>query len=558
MNLKSRFIAVLLAAAAILPAAAKNPYAKMCRSLPFEMEEIAVPRIPAREFRLDDFGGRGDGVTLNTEAFARAVEAVERAGGGRLSVPAGVWLTGPIELCSRIELHLEDNAIVVFSTDKDLYPIVPAIFEGLDTYRCQSPISAVGQCDVAITGRGIIDGSGDAWRAVKRDKVTASAWSKLVASGGVVSSDGKNWFPSESYALGASNSDQNVNLDARSPEDFERIRDFLRPVMISLRNCERVMLKEAVFQNSPCWNIHPVLCRDLIVDGITIRCPWYAQNGDGIDIESCTNVVMRGCSLDVGDDGICVKSGKDEAGRRRGVPCRNVVIEDCAVYHAHGGFVVGSEMSGGVENVYVDNCRFSGTDVGLRFKSTRGRGGVVKNIFISNVSMNNILTEALLFDLFYGGKSAVEALESGDEGDVSTDMAAVPADETTPEFRDIHIRNIACHGARRAMFFNGLPEKNVSNVTIENSSIWCDTGIQINETTGAVLRNVRIVPRKGPALMLNNVRSLRVENLDVPAGLAEAMAVTGSRNADIEVRSAGITPANSRIATKAAGAVNIE
>ncbi|MDE5621980.1 MAG: glycoside hydrolase family 28 protein, partial [Alistipes sp.] len=227
------------------------------------------------------------------------------------------------------------------------------------------------------------------------------------------------------------------------------------------------------------------------------------------------------------------------------------------VFHGHGGFVVGSEMSGGVKNVVVTDCVFSGTDVGLRFKSTRGRGGVVENIRIDRIAMNNIMQEPLLFDLFYGGKSASEAIADGDDAE-PTDLALKPVDETTPAFRDIHISNVWCRGARRAMYFNGLPEMNVERVTVEDTHIYATTGAQINEATDVVLRNVSVVPEKGPALMINNVRNLKADGFACPEGMACALTVTGSRNRDIEVRSEQILPENASLSKGAAAAVTLK
>ena len=473
-------------------------------------------------------------------------------------VPEGVWYTGPIVLKDNIELHLEQNAVIVFSSDKSLYPLVETTFEGLNTLRCQSPLSARGVKNVAVTGRGVIDGNGDAWRAVKQDKVNPRQWKDLVKSGGILSDDGKTWYPSESYKFGAtSGADQNVSTWAKTRADFERMHDFLRPVMVAIHHCENVLLEGVTFQNSPCWNIHPAMCTNLIVNDITVRCPDYAQNSDGIDIESCRNVVLTDSRFDVGDDGICIKSGKDQAGRDRGIPCENILVDNCIVFHGHGGFVVGSEMSGGVRNVKVSNCVFSGTDVGLRFKSARGRGGVVENIWIEDIAMNNILQEPLLFDLFYGGKSASEALAEGGDAEV-TDIAPKPVDETTPAFRDIHIKNVWCRGARRAMYFNGLPEMNVERVTVENTRIYATTGAQINESSDVVLRNVKIIPEQGPALMLNNVRNLSVEDFVCPEGLEHAFVVTGSRNRSIEVSSPQITGANTSLSKGASRYVAIK
>ncbi|MCX4301010.1 MAG: glycoside hydrolase family 28 protein [Alistipes sp.] len=521
------------------------------------MPVVSRPTIPDRSVCITEYGAVPDGYTLCTQAFADAIDALAKQGGGRVIVPSGVWFTGPIVLKDNIELHLEQSALIFFSADKSLYPLTQITFEGLNTWRCQSPLSAIGAKNIAVTGQGVIDGNGAAWRAVKKDKLTAREWDNLVKSGGLVSDDGRIWYPSESFKLGAtSGSDQNVSTWAKTREDFEPMRDFLRPVMVAIHHCENVLLEGVTFQNSPCWNIHPAMCTNLIVKDITVRCPDYAQNGDGIDIESCKNVIVTGSSFDVGDDGICIKSGKDKAGRDRGIPCENIVVDDCIVFHGHGGFVVGSEMSGGVKNVNVTNCVFSGTDVGLRFKSTRGRGGVVENIYIDNIAMCNIAQEALLFDLFYGGKSASEAFAAGEDAE-PTDLALKPVDETTPAFRDIHISNVWCRGARRAMYFNGLPEMNVERVTVENARVYAQTGAQINESTSVLLRNVTVVPEKGPALMVNNVKDLTVENFTCPEGMECALTVTGSRNRNVQIGSARITPENALLSKGAAKAVTI-
>ena len=442
--------------------------------LPFAMEKVALPEIPKLSVCLTDFGGIGDGIFMNTEAFARAIGALTQKGGGRLVVPAGIWRTGPIALQSRTELHLEADALVVFDTDQDLYPIIDTNFEGLDVRRCTSPIHAEGAHDIAITGRGIIDGSGDAWREVKKVKVGDTQWEELVAGGGVLSDDGKVWFPDEGYKK-ARLSAGSLNLPDPSLDENE-IKTFLRPVLVSLRECERILLEGVTFQNSPCWNLHPLWCKDLTVKDVTVRNPHYSANGDGIDIDGCEGVILVGSSFDVGDDAICIKSGKDADGRRHARACRNLIISDCTVYHGHGGVTVGSEMSGGVENVKVSGCRFIGTDTGLRFKSARGRGGVVKDIWCDHIYMKDIVTFAVTFNLYYEGVAATEMKE-----DTQVDLQ--PVDETTPEFRDLHLSDIVCSGADQAIYINGLPEMPVRGVDFNRCTFTSkkDTKIQYAE-----------------------------------------------------------------------------
>ena len=492
-------------------------FAHLYKNLPFDMEKVERPQIPSREVDIRDFGGVGDGVVLNSEAFAKAIDALCELGGGKVVVPTGIWLTGPITLKDNIELHIKPDAVLLFSTDRDLYPIVETVFEGLDTKRCISPINAVGVKNIAITGGGTIDGNGDSWRQVKKSKISPSQWKALLKSGGFTNAKGDLWYPDSTSYRGAVVSDAfNVPQGLTTDEQWNSVKTYLRPVMISFMNCENVLMEDCLFQNSPCWNIHPLMCKNVIINNVTVRNPWYSQNGDGLDVDSCENVLVINSSFDVGDDAICIKSGKDEDGRRRARPCRNLIVDNCIVFHGHGGFVVGSEMSGGVHNIKVTNCRFLGTDVGLRFKSCRGRGGVVDNIFIEDIVMMNIPTEPLLFDLHYGGKSAVEAAADGAS---PFDVEYVPADETTPQFKDIFIKNVVCSGAARAMYFNGIPEKNIENIVVENCEIVSDKGADLRYSNGVLLKNVKISQSKGAGYSVANCCNVVIDECSDASGI---------------------------------------
>ena len=503
---------------------AKKDYNYLYENLPFPMQKLEAPVFKNNTVSVSDFGAKGDGIMLNTEAFSKAFDELSKKGGGKLVVPAGVWFTGPIELKSNINLHLDKGALILFSPDFNLYPLVDGSFEGLETKRCQSPISARNVVNVAITGEGSINGSGEAWRPLKKAKVTESQWRKVIKSGGVLK-DPTYWYPSKGSIKGQTMSEMNVPNGKLTDVEWLEIKDFLRPVMINFIECKNVLLQGVLFENSPSWNIHPLLCTNLIIDNITVRNPSYAQNGDGIDIESCKNVLLINSNFDVGDDGICIKSGKDEEGRKRARPTENVIVDNCKVFKAHGGFVVGSEMSGGVRNISVKNCQFLGTDVGLRFKSNRGRGGLVENIYISDIYMFDIATDSFLFDLYYGGKSATESLEDGDETQTIVQVPAVTAE--TPSFRNIYVKNIVSRNARRAMFFNGLPEMNITNINVENAIITSQYGAVISESDGIKFKNIQIFPQTGAALTLQNVKNFDLKEFKYPESLLEVVRITG-------------------------------
>lgn len=496
----------------------------------FDMPRVREPQIPATTVSIADFGAVSGGHVLNSGAFAAAIDAVSSRGGGRVTIPPGVWLTGPILLKSNLELHAQQGALIIFSTDKELYPLVETSFEGLNTWRCISPIYGKDIENIAFTGKGVWDGSGDAWRFVKKSKLTDSQWKKLVASGGVLNDMKNEWYPSEQFRQAAMNANMNVPTHLRTREQFEAIRDFLRPVMVSIINSKKVLFDGPTFQNSPAWCIHPLMVEDLTVRNITVRNPWYSQNGDGIDIESCKNVVLTHSTFDVGDDAICIKSGKDKDGRDRGIACENIVIRDCVVYHGHGGVTVGSEMSGGVRNMHVSNCTFIGTDVGLRFKSNRGRGGVVEKIYISGIQMADIPTQAISFDLYYGGKSVAEMLE---EGEPQVNNELMPVSEETPQFRDIFIRDVTCRGALQAIFLQGLPEMNLENIHLENFVMEAEKGLTCSDVRGVTINSVKLITRHSPAAEFINSCDVTTRNLTLSGEGNNRVEVSGIRTRNI-------------------------
>lgn len=492
---------------------ALNVSAQYKKADPFDhLPIVKEPVFKTDTLSIVKYGAVNDGVTLNTIQINQAIAASSKNGGGVVLVPEGMWLTGPVELKSNVNLHLQKNALLQFTKDLNQYKLVEGNWEGVAQMRNQSPIWANEQENIAITGYGIIDGAGDVWRMVKKDKLTESQWKARIASGGLVNEEKKVWYPSEKTFKGAGMKDPGLITKDKTAAFYDSIKDFLRPNLLVLNNCKQILLEGVTFQNSPAWNLHPLMCSDLTVRNVYVKNPWYAQNGDGIDIESCNNVLIEGSTFDVGDDGICIKSGRDAAGRKRGIPTENVVIRNSTVYHAHGGFVIGSEMSGGARNIYITDCTFIGTDIGLRFKTTRGRGGVVERIYARNINMKDIVGEAILFDMYY---AAVDPIVLSGEKREAPKIKLWPVTEETPVFRDFYISNIVCDGASKAIFIRGLPELNISDIYFDQLTVKSKEGIDLQEAKNIHLNHINlIVEQSKPLIRIQNGNSVSFKNLD--------------------------------------------
>jgi polygalacturonase len=507
--------------------------ATRAQSANFSLPAVQKTSFKKDSFNIRNYGAIADGLTLNTVAINKAITTCNQKGGGVVVVPAGFWLTGPVELKSNVNLYLASNSTLQFTTDKSQYPIVAGNWEGIPQMRNQSPIFSTNQTNIAITGKGIIDGGGEVWRQVKKDKLTETQWTKLLASGGVTSSDKKSWYPSEVFMKASAMKNPGAIQASKTAADYEAIKDFLRPNLLVLTKCKRILLEGVTFQNSPAWCLHPLMSEDIIIRNVYAKNPWYAQNGDGLDLESCKNVLVEGSTFDVGDDGICIKSGRDEEGRKRGMPTENVLVKNCVVYHAHGGFVIGSEMSGGAKKIKVEDCTFIGTDIGLRFKTTRGRGGVVEDIYMNNIAMKEIPGEAILFDMYYAAQDPVPL---AGEKRAPPKVEQLPVDETTPQFQRFTIRNVVCNGASKAIFVRGLPEMNVKQMLLENITIQSKAGLDMTEASGFDFRNVKLVTTD-PATVLNihNSNKVSFEKLDYPGTAETVLNVTGEKSKSITV-----------------------
>lgn len=422
--------------------------AEYVKDAPFSMPEVVVPTFPKVSFNVLDYGAVGDGQTLNHEAFQKAIDECASKGGGVVIVPKGLWLTGPIELRSNVNLHVERAALITFSTDFSLYKAVNG--------DMRAPISGTKLKNIAITGNGVIDGSGEAWRPVKKMKTTESQWKKLLKKGGVLSDNETIWWPNEDF-----------------------LKKDNRPYMVFLKNCENVLVEGVTLRNSPKFVLYPNNCKNVTIQYVSVFNDWWAQNGDGIDISACKNVVVYNCEVNVGDDALCLKS----SGKSTSPKLENVLIAACNVYHGHGGFVIGSNTDGGMNNVFVTDCNFVGTDIGIRVKSNGGRGGEVQNIFIQNIYMNNIAEEAIHIDTYYQNIPA---------GAKRVDESLLPKDKM-PDFKNFFLKNIYCSGAEKAAYIRGIESYPIRDFSFENVVISAKEGFYASYAKDFKFNNVKVI-----------------------------------------------------------------
>jgi len=474
---------------------------------PFPMPDVSAPQFPDHDFSIADYGAVPDGQTLNTDAFRRTIQACSAAGGGRVVVPPGLWLTGPIRMESRVDLEVERGAVINFTKDHTQYPVISMSPSGSGLVIA-SPIYGYGLTDVAITGGGIIDGGGETWRPVKKAKATAEQWKALNASGGVVTNDGSVWWPTrqaaegEAYLKGLHGKKSGV-----TPEDLLAARDYLRPYMVYLINCKNVFLKDVTLRNSPKFVFYPNSCTNVRLDHVNIFNEWWAQNGDGIDISRCKNVLVYDCTVSAGDDGICMKSSGGSPGDTA-AGLQNVVIAKCVVYHAHGGFVIGSNTDGGMRNIWVRDCDYIGTDEGVRVKSNYGRGGLVTDIYVDHIYMKDIANAAISFDTYYEDMPAGKTKST--LGDVRPDKI--------PDFTGFHFDHIYCDGAKTAVFIRGLPEQPVSDLEFSNMVISSGRGFDAIQARDIRMDHVRILTPASPVFVLDHVREFSVRHGYMPPG----------------------------------------
>jgi DNA sulfur modification protein DndE len=514
----------------------------------FELPKIYTPHFKRDTFNILNYGAVADGLTLNSVAINKTIDECAKAGGGTVLIPRGSFVTGPIIMKSNINLHLAKGALIIYTKDFNKYPLVVSTFEGVDAARCQSPFTAENIENIAITGEGIINGNGFYWRPISKDKLTESQWKNWQKNyGGVFNESKKTWYSSEKALKGSLNNNIGKLTAGKTVQDFEDIKDYLRPNMIRIYQCKNILIEGVTFENSPAWTTHINASEHITIRNLTVKNPWFGANTDALDLESCKNALVEDCHFDTGDDGITIKSGRDAEGRKRGLPTKDVIVKNCVVYHAHGGFVVGSEMSGGVNNMFVSNCTFIGTDIGLRFKTTRGRGGMVENIYVNNINMKDIAAEAVLFDMYYMAKDPVVLAGEKREPPV---VELKPVDETTPQFQDFYFRNITCDGAAKGIFVRGIPEMHIKNILIENAVIQADEGIDIQEASNITLNNVTMRSKNtNPVVYVLNSDNIIINNLKYKDSADVLAMVHGQRTKAVSILNTDVTKAKQKLQT---------
>lgn len=383
--------------------------------------------------------------TEGSRAIQHALEVCASRGGGTVLVEAGEWQSGPLHLASHVHLRLEKGAKILFGDDpEDYLPVVFTRWEGVECYNYSPLIYAKDAEDIRIYGEGVLYGNGKAWWHWKG--LQQKAAEELCSAQG-------NGVPVEKRIYGTK-------------------KAALRPSFIQFMNCKRVVLEDFTIQEGPQWTIHPVYCEDVEVRRVKVETT--GPNTDGLNPDSCKNVLIEDCRFSTGDDCIAINSGMNEDGWRVAKPCENITIRGCIMTGGHGGVVIGSGMSGGVENVEISDCRICSTMQGIRLKSMRGRGGYVKNVRIRDITITDVTHQAISINMFY---------------EYST---VIPGTQTPPVFSDIRIENVKGNSLGCGILVKGLPEQKLQDLSLKNIELKAKEGIVCTDVEGLVFEGVRL------------------------------------------------------------------
>jgi polygalacturonase len=421
--------------------AAEDPWSTV---YPRILKRIQPPKFPGKEFEITRFGARADGKTECTEAFRKAIDEASRAGGGRVVVREGVFLTGAIHLKSNVNLVVQKDATVKFSPDAKLYPIVLTRFEGLECMNYSPFIYALDQKDIAVTGGGTLDG-----------QANGENWWHWAGKRGAKPGD-----PNQRKAREAL-----VDMAERGvPVDQRKFGEggWLRPMFIQPYRCTNVQMEDITITNSPMYEMHPVLCRNVIARNVKVAS--HGPNNDGCDPESSVDVLIDGCTFDTGDDCIAIKSGRNADGRRLHAPSENLIVQNCVMKDGHGGVTMGSECSGNIRYVFAQDCQMDSPNLDrvLRFKNNAIRGGVIEHVYMRNVKAGQVARAAIDVDFYY---------EEGEKGPF------------TPVVRDVEVVNLEVRKCENAWSLRGFKNAPISEIRLKNCTF-------AGATKAAVAENV--------------------------------------------------------------------
>jgi polygalacturonase len=399
-------------------------------AVPEILARIRPPVFPSRDFVITDYGAVGDGEALCSEAFRRAIEACSGAGGGRVVVPAGRFLTGPIHLRSNVNLHVAEGGTIAFSSDETLYlPPVFSRWEGVEVMNYSPFIYAFEQENVAITGPGVLDG--------QSDRTAWWPWNGSPTYGG--SRSGPNQVEARQRLFRMAEEGVPVARRVVAPGGY------LRPQFVQPYRCRNVLIEGVTIRNSPMWELHPVLCQNVTIRGVRIES--HGPNNDGCDPESCRDVLIEDCYFDTGDDCIALKSGRNADGRRLATPVENVIIRGCQMKDGHGGVTIGSEISGGARNIFAEKCTMDSPNLerGLRLKTNAMRGGIIEHVYMRDCTVGEVSNAVLSIDYEY---------EEGSRG------------EFMPIVREIEMRGVTSEKSTYPLFLRGFENDPIQSVRL--------------------------------------------------------------------------------------------
>ncbi|MEA3188981.1 MAG: hypothetical protein QOD99_2811 [Chthoniobacter sp.] len=478
---------------------------------PFDMPQLKRPEFPKNFVSIREHGAVEGGTAMNTEVFRKAIEACSTKGGGQVVVPAGKWLTGAIHLKSNINLHLEEGAEIIFSDKREDY--LPPVFVrngGIELYN-YSPLIYARDCEnIAVTGPGILNGNGKAW------------WDKVKSE------------THQSFEM----AEQGVPVEKRI---FGTPEAAIRPSFVSFIHCKNVLMEGFTITSGPAWTLHPVYCENIIIRRVHLDT--HGPNNDGMDPDSCKNLLVEYCTFTTGDDCMVLKSGYNEDGWRVNKPTENVVMRHCTGKEGHGGLVIGSEMSGGVRNVFMHDCEFDGTDHAVRIKSRIDRGSFVENVWVENVKARNMKRDVVILNMDY-----------------SSDKQAIIT-RKPPMFRDFHFKNITADGAPAAIIITGVEESPIQGVHFEDMTITSKKGVIAKAVKDLAFTNVQIASSEGPVFDLTDASEVTIQGATAPKGSATFLKLQGKGSTGIHIQASDLSGAKQTFVLGegvAAGAVTVK